>query len=107
MDKPLAVVFGAGPGIGLAVARRFARGGFRVAAVSRPQDPLEVFRQALEAEGAPALALAADLALEGAPEGACAAIEAWGGWPEVLVYNASAGAPPGTWTRSACGRTCG
>ena len=36
MDKPLAVVFGTGPGIGLAVARRFARGGFRVAAVARP-----------------------------------------------------------------------
>ncbi len=97
MDKPLAVVFGTGPGIGLAVARRFARGGFRVAAVARPVDPLEAFRATLEAEGAPARVLGADLALEGALEAACAAVEGWGGWPEVLVYNASAGAPGPAW----------
>ena len=41
--------------------------------------------------------LGADLALEGALEAACAAVEGWGGWPEVLVYNASAGAPGPAW----------
>ena len=91
MHRPLAVVLGAGPGIGLAVARRFAQGGFQVAAVSRPGDPLDRFREALAALGAPALVLGADLAREGALAEACAAIQAWGGLPEVLVYNASAG----------------
>jgi NAD(P)-dependent dehydrogenase (short-subunit alcohol dehydrogenase family) len=36
--------------------------------------------------------LGADLAREEALAPAAAAIQAWGGWPELLVYNASAGA---------------
>jgi NAD(P)-dependent dehydrogenase (short-subunit alcohol dehydrogenase family) len=90
MDRPLAVIVGAGPGIGLAVARRFALGGFAVAMVSRPEDPLAAFQAALDA---PALVLGADLARAEPLREALAAIEAWGGTPEVLVYNASAGTP--------------
>ena len=88
MDQALAVIVGAGPGIGMAAARRFRRGGFRVAVVSRPGDPLEAFQAELSG-----LALGADLAREGALEAALDAIAAWGGHPEVLVCNASAGAP--------------
>jgi len=91
MAQPLAVIVGAGPGIGMAAARRFALGGFRVAVLSRPADPLAAFQAQLEPLG-PALALAADLAREDALAGALAAVAAWGGAPEVLVYNASAGA---------------
>ena len=92
-DRPLAVVFGAGPGIGLAAARRFARGGFRVAALARPGDPLAQFQADLEAAGpGPHRVLAADLARKGALASAADAIRAWGGWPELLLYNASAGA---------------
>jgi NAD(P)-dependent dehydrogenase (short-subunit alcohol dehydrogenase family) len=89
MSSPLAVILGAGPGIGLAVARRFEQGGFRVAVVVRPSEPLTAFRARL---GDGALVLAADLALPGAVQAACAAIGPWGGTPEVLVCNASAGA---------------
>lgn len=88
MDQPLAVIVGAGPGIGLAVARRFHQGGLRVAMVSRPGDPLGQFQAACSG-----LALGADLARAGALEQALRAIAAWGGAPEVLVYNASAGTP--------------
>ena len=91
MHRPLAVILGAGPGIGMAVARRFAQGGFRVAAVSRPMDPLADFQAALEGEGTRALVIGAHLAQEQALAEACAAIQAWGGLPEALVYNASAG----------------
>jgi short-subunit dehydrogenase len=93
MTKPLAVILGAGPGIGMAVALRFAQEGFEVAAVSRPSDPLAAFRVALEATGARALVLGADLADPAALEEVLEAIQTWGGLPEVLVYNASAGAP--------------
>ncbi|MDR3673275.1 MAG: SDR family NAD(P)-dependent oxidoreductase [Holophaga sp.] len=94
MAKPLAVIVGAGPGIGLAVARRFRLGGFALAVVSRPADPLAEFQAALEGpEAGAALVLGADLAREQQLRGALAAIEAWAGHPEVLVYNASAGAP--------------
>ncbi|BDU73945.1 SDR family NAD(P)-dependent oxidoreductase [Mesoterricola silvestris] len=85
MANPLAVILGAGPGIGLAAALRFRREGFRVAMVARPGDDLKGFGRALDG----GLVLGADLA-EGVPT---AAIEAWGGPPRVLVYNASAGAP--------------
>jgi short-subunit dehydrogenase len=71
----------------MAVARRLRQGGFRVATVSRPADPLGEFQAAHSG-----LALGADLARAGALEEALAAIAAWGGAPEVLVYNASAGA---------------
>jgi NAD(P)-dependent dehydrogenase (short-subunit alcohol dehydrogenase family) len=93
MDRPLAVILGAGPGIGLAVARRFALAGFAVAAVARPSDPLAEFQETLAAQGGPALALAADLAEAGGLARACAAVERWRGLPAVLVYNASAGTP--------------
>jgi len=79
------VILGAGPGIGLAAALRFRREGFRVAMVARPGDDLEGFEKALGG----GLVLGADLA-GGVPT---AAIEAWGGFPSVLLYNASAGAP--------------
>ena len=92
MAKPLAVILGAGPGIGLAVAHRFALGGFQVAVVARPGDPLAEFQAGLERSGGPALVLGADLAREAAVGEACEAIERWYGRPEVLVYNASAGA---------------
>ena len=88
MSEPLAVIVGAGPGIGLAVARRFHEEGFRVAMVSRPTDPLDEFQAATSG-----LVLGADLAQAGALEQALAAIADWGGAPRVLVYNASAGAP--------------
>ena len=93
MVCPLAVILGAGPGIGLAVARRFAREGFKLALVSRPTDPLPAFQAALEAEGARALVLGADLAEASALETALGEIQAWAGQPTVLIYNASAGSP--------------
>ena len=93
MSLPLAVILGAGPGIGLAVGRRFAREGFRVAMVSRPSDPLEAFRTALAAAGAEALVLGADLADPVQMAAVLSTIHAWGGEAEVLVYNASAGTP--------------
>jgi NAD(P)-dependent dehydrogenase (short-subunit alcohol dehydrogenase family) len=87
MTNPLAVLLGAGPGIGLATALRFHREGFRVALVSRPVDPLPAFREALPGS----LVLGVDLALPEGPGEALKAIEAWGGLPRVLVHNASAG----------------
>ena len=93
MEHPLAAILGAGPGIGLAVARRFARGGHAVALVARPEDPLEAFQAELAAQGVPALALAANLARPEGLSAACAAIAHWRGLPGVMVYNASGGAP--------------
>ncbi|HLO67752.1 MAG TPA: SDR family NAD(P)-dependent oxidoreductase [Holophaga sp.] len=85
MDQPLAVVIGAGPGIGAAAARRFLAEGCRVAAVVRPGMDLDLPPACLQVR--------ADLAREGVLAPALAAVEAWGGLPSLVVYNASAGAP--------------
>ena len=88
MAKPVAVILGAGPGIGLATARAFHAEGFRVGLVARPGDPLEAWSR--ELDGAPVLGVEAG---RSEPlQGALAALEAALGWPEVLIWNASAGA---------------
>jgi NAD(P)-dependent dehydrogenase (short-subunit alcohol dehydrogenase family) len=75
---PGIVVIGAGPGIGQAVGRRFAREGLPVALISRR--PVEV-------EGA--LALAADATDETGLTSALDKIVADLGAPDVVVYNAA------------------
>lgn len=55
------VVFGAGPGLGAAVARRFGREGFEVALVARRREPLAAMVDELAAEGITARAFPVDL----------------------------------------------
>ncbi|QFZ22411.1 SDR family NAD(P)-dependent oxidoreductase [Saccharothrix syringae] len=54
-------LFGAGPGLGAAVARRFGREGYRVALVARRREPLDALRSALTAAGVEAETFPADL----------------------------------------------
>ncbi|MBD8045373.1 SDR family NAD(P)-dependent oxidoreductase [Arthrobacter sp. Sa2BUA2] len=61
ITSPVLVVFGAGPGLGASVARRFGREGFRVALVGRRQEPLQDFAETLKAEGIEAAPFTADL----------------------------------------------
>jgi NAD(P)-dependent dehydrogenase (short-subunit alcohol dehydrogenase family) len=90
-----AVVIGVGPGVGLAVARRFAAGGHAVAVVGRHLDRQ---RRLLDTAGrsgtsGPRLALAADAA---DPQQLAAALDEAAerlGPVEVLVYNAVHAAP--------------
>jgi NAD(P)-dependent dehydrogenase (short-subunit alcohol dehydrogenase family) len=60
MSKVIAV-FGAGPGLGASVARRFAAEGFRVALVARRKDRLDALVGQLAAEGVEVAGFAADL----------------------------------------------
>jgi NAD(P)-dependent dehydrogenase (short-subunit alcohol dehydrogenase family) len=60
MSKVIAV-FGAGIGLGAAVARRFAREGFSVALVARREDRLKALVEQLTAEGIEAAGFTADL----------------------------------------------
>ncbi|OXM71951.1 MULTISPECIES: SDR family NAD(P)-dependent oxidoreductase [Amycolatopsis] len=54
-------IFGAGPGMGLATARRFGKEGYQVALVARRADRLSSFVETLAAEGVAARAFPADL----------------------------------------------
>jgi NAD(P)-dependent dehydrogenase (short-subunit alcohol dehydrogenase family) len=89
-ERPVAVITGASAGIGRAVAREFARHGWRVALLARGADGLEGARQDVERAGGEALVLPTDVADEQQVEAAAAAVEArWGGI-DVWVNNAMA-----------------
>ncbi|MEW1860624.1 SDR family NAD(P)-dependent oxidoreductase [Streptomyces sp. NPDC088194] len=60
MSKVIAI-FGAGPGLGASLARRFSAEGFRVALVARRKDRLDALVDQLSAEGVDATGFTADL----------------------------------------------
>src|ERR1700722_11849814 len=88
MSKTIAV-FGAGPGMGRSVARRFGREGFRVALVARDQARLAAFTEELAGVGIEAAGFAADFADRGALPGVVAAITDRFGPLDVLEYAPS------------------
>jgi short-subunit dehydrogenase len=79
-------VFGAGPGLGQAVARHYGQAGYDVVVVARRQDPLERFAAELTAEGVTAHAVAADLAETDHVPALAERIRAKIGDPGVLFY---------------------
>jgi short-subunit dehydrogenase len=85
-------VFGAGPGLGQAVARRYAREGYVVVLVARRRDPLDRLATELTGDGARAHVITADLAdVDAIPELA-QRIRATVGDLDVLYYGAAANA---------------
>jgi len=86
---PGVVIIGAGPGIGLSVARRFAREGLSIALVARSENRLKTVVDALAHNGVPVVSFAADTTDETALRSALDAASEKVGVPEVLVYNAA------------------
>jgi NADP-dependent 3-hydroxy acid dehydrogenase YdfG len=81
------IIVGAGPNLGLAVARRFAREGFAVGLVSRTQAKLDDLAGTLEAEGFQAAGAAADIRDPDALTRAIATLADRLGPVEVLEYS--------------------
>ena len=88
---PSIVVCGAGPGLGRAVARRYARAGYTVVLVARRQAPLEELAAELASTGATAHAFTADLSDTGAVSPLAGQIRGAVGAPDALYYGVSAG----------------
>jgi NAD(P)-dependent dehydrogenase (short-subunit alcohol dehydrogenase family) len=86
---PGAIIIGAGPGLGLSVARRFARGGMPVSVVARTQGAVDAAAETLRRDGAQVTGLVADSTDEDALRLALDAADDQYGVPEVLVYNAA------------------
>jgi NAD(P)-dependent dehydrogenase (short-subunit alcohol dehydrogenase family) len=87
-NHPVAVVTGVGPGTGAAIARRFARGGYRVAMLARSRDRLA----ALERELPDAKGYRCDVTDEAQLDSTIDAIRRDLGTPKVLIHNAVGGA---------------
>jgi len=86
MTRTLAV-FGAGPALGLATARRFGAEGYRIALVARDRAKLDDLEKDLVERGIEAYGVTADLADTGAARAAAAAITGRFGTPDVLLYS--------------------
>jgi short-subunit dehydrogenase len=87
------LLVGAGPGLGMAVARRFAAGGYRVTLVARSTDGLRDLAGTLAGTGAEINTIVADAS---DPDGLGARMRELylgNGAPGVIVYNAVMGAP--------------
>jgi NAD(P)-dependent dehydrogenase (short-subunit alcohol dehydrogenase family) len=87
---PSAVIIGAGPGIGLSVARRFAREGFDIGLIARTRATLDASVAAVAESGTRTVAATADVADDEALRAALAQLTHAVGVPDVLVYNAAA-----------------
>jgi len=93
IDNRHLLLVGAGPGLGLAVARRFAIGGYRLTLVARSTDGLHTLVESLDNVGAQIDTIAADAS---DPEGLGARMaELYNeqGAPGLIIYNAVMGAP--------------
>lgn len=89
MDGRVAIVTGAGSGIGEVTARLLAAEGFGVALVGRRPTRLESVRTAIAATGGRALAIPADLARADAPGAIVDAVMQRWGRVDVVVNNAA------------------
>jgi len=89
-DSRAALVVGAGPGLGGAVARRFAREGYVACVVRRKGDELQPLCSEIRAQGGQALAFGVDARKEDDVVGLFERIEGEIGPVEVAVHNVGA-----------------
>jgi len=90
MNGRTAAVLGVGPGLGAAVARRFAREGFAVALMARREESVAGVRGEIEAAGGTALPVSTDATDPASVAAAFDEVRSSLGDPAVFVYNAGA-----------------
>jgi len=86
----VAAVLGVGPGLGAAIARRFALEDFSVVLMARREESVADVRREIEASGGTALTIATDATDPASVETAFGRVRDELGDPEVFVYNAGA-----------------
>jgi NAD(P)-dependent dehydrogenase (short-subunit alcohol dehydrogenase family) len=89
VDPRHVLVIGAGPGLGSAIAQRFAQGGYHLTLMARHADGLAKLASDLVDGGAPVDTVAADASDPDGLRATLTSLYASTGAPGVLVYNAS------------------
>jgi NAD(P)-dependent dehydrogenase (short-subunit alcohol dehydrogenase family) len=90
MADKVAAILGVGPGLGSALARRFASEGFAVALMARREESVAGVREEIEGSGGTALPVATDATDPASVAAAFDEVRGSLGDPEVFVYNAGA-----------------
>jgi len=93
MQAKLAVITGAGTGVGRAAALALADGGFDIVLAGRRQEPLDKVAAEIKAKGREALAVATDVADGASVEALFAKVRDAFGRVDLLFNNAGMGAP--------------
>jgi short-subunit dehydrogenase len=93
VDSRHLLLVGAGPGLGAAVARRFALGGYRVTLVARSTDRLDKLAEDLADTGADIDTISADASEPEDLRSRLSVLYRGNGAPGLIVYNAVMGAP--------------
>jgi short-subunit dehydrogenase len=93
IDHSHLLLVGAGPGLGSAVARRFAIGGYRVTLLARKTDRLGELAQSLDDTGAEIDTIEADASNSDDLRARMTELYGSDGAPGVVIYNAVMGAP--------------
>lgn len=89
-ERKVAAIVGVGPGLGRALALRFARGGVAVALLARTDESLRPVAAELTAAGSASRSFACDAADEASLRETFARVRQQLGAPDLLVYNAAA-----------------
>ncbi|WP_331763680.1 SDR family NAD(P)-dependent oxidoreductase [Streptomyces anthocyanicus] len=90
-----ALIIGTGPGIGQAVAQRFAREGLPVALIARTEEKVAAAAKSIGSSGVRAVPIAADATDEADLRTALDTAAGELGEPDIVVYNAAAIRPDG------------
>ena len=90
-SEKVCTIIGAGPGISLSVARRFAREGFSIALIARRTENIERYAGQLNESGAFAKAYAADATDFESMKKTFRSLHREIGYTDVLIYNAVVG----------------
>jgi short-subunit dehydrogenase len=93
IDSRHLLLVGAGPGLGVAIAHRFATGGYRVTLVARNADRLDELARSLADTGAEISTVAADASNPDDLRAQMTELYAGEGAPGVVIYNAVMGTP--------------
>jgi NAD(P)-dependent dehydrogenase (short-subunit alcohol dehydrogenase family) len=90
MSDKVAAVLGVGPGLGAAIARRFAGEGFAAALMARREESVAQVREEIEDRGGKTMTVSADATDPHSVAAAFGRVREELGDPEVFVYNAGA-----------------